>query len=106
MNQIHKNRHLPYFFLPILVTVILLYIGCALAVEKPHQGEDVLLDSYHKHRPNWKRMTSDSPLSGVFRAFRHTACGCLRIFDHPFSSVADMLKFRETGAISHPSIQC
>ena len=109
MYQIHKNTYLPHFPLSLLAAVILLYFGCALAVEKPHQGEDLLLDAYHKHRAKLEKNDFGFPL--YLASSEHS--GTLHvdvygIIDHPFSSVTDMLKVQGNWcdiASLHPNVK-
>lgn len=109
MFERHKNRHIPFFFLLVLVTVILLSICCALAVERPHQEEDVLFDAYHRHRAKLEKNDFGFPL--YLESSEHS--GTLHvdvygIFDHPFVSVADMLKVQGNWcdiASLHPNVK-
>ena len=109
MYQIHRKKDLPHFFLPILVVVILVCTGSALAVEKPHQGEDVLLDAYHKHRDKLEKNDFGFPLyleSSEQSGKLHV--DVYGIFDHPFSSVANVLKVQGNWcdiASLHPNVK-
>jgi len=109
MYQIHKNTYLPHFFPSLLTAVILLYVGCALAVEKPHQGEDLLFDAYHKHRAKLEKNDFGFPLyleSSEDSGRLHV--DVYGIFEHPFSSVANVLKVQGNWcdiASLHPNVK-
>ncbi|HXX80602.1 MAG TPA: hypothetical protein VEI46_03585 [Thermodesulfovibrionales bacterium] len=105
----HKHKYLPYFALFVLAAVILLYGGHALAVEKSHQGEDILFDAYYKHLAKLEKNVFGFPL--YLESFEHS--GTLHvdvygIFDHPFSSIVSVLKVQGNWcdiASLHPNVK-
>jgi hypothetical protein len=106
MQQIHKNRHLLHFFLPLLV---LLYASGALPAEKHRQGEDVLLDAYHTHRAKLDKNDLGFPLyleSSEQSGKLHV--DVYGIFDHSFSTIASMLRVQGNWcdiASLHPNVK-
>ena len=109
MYQMHRNKKLALFFLPGLIAVLFLHIGSGLAVEKPHEGEDVLFGAYHKHRARLEKNDFGFPL--YLESSEHS--GTLHvdvygIFEHPFSSVTSMLKIQGNWcdiASLHPNVK-
>jgi len=109
MHQLHKNKDHPEVTLPVLVSVILLSIVYAWAMERPQRGEDVLVYAYHKHRAKLEKNEFGFPLylesseqSGTLHA------DVYGIFDHPFGSVADVLKVQGNWcdiASLHPNVK-
>ena len=109
MYQTPQNKHLPHFFLPLLLAVMLLYASCALAAEKHRQGEEVLLDAYHTHRAKLEKNDFGFPLS--LESSEHSGklhVDVYGIFDHSFSSVANVLKVQGNWcdiASLHPNVK-
>jgi len=109
MYQIHRNKSLLYFSLPVLIAVILPYGNCAFAVEKPRYGEEALLGVYHTHRAKLEKNDFGFPLyleSSELSGKLHV--DVYGIFDHPFSSVANVLKVQGNWcdiASLHPNVK-
>jgi hypothetical protein len=109
MYQIHKKKNLPNFFLSILIVIILVCTGSALVVEKPHQGEGVLLDAYHRLQAKLGKNDFGFPLyleSSEQSGTLHV--DVYGIFDHPFPSVANVLKVQGNWcdiASLHPNVK-
>ena len=49
VNQLHKIRDLPKFFLFMGAAAVLLSAGPASAAEKSRQGENIQRDTYHRN---------------------------------------------------------
>jgi hypothetical protein len=89
----HKIRNLPKFFLFMVAAAILFSAGSASAFEKPQQGEDILLDTYHRNVAKLETNSFGLPL--FLESFERDArvhVDVYGIFDHPFSSVVNVLK--------------
>ncbi len=93
MNQMHKIRNFPKFFLFIFAAAIFFSAGTASAVEKPRQREDILLDTYHRIEAKLERNGFGFPLflESSERQDRVNV-DVYGIFDYPFSSVVNVLK--------------
>lgn len=88
-----KTRNLPKFFLFMVAAAILFPAGSASAVEKPRQGEDILLDTYHRNMSKLERNSFGFPLFlESFERDDRVHVDVYGIFDYPFSSVVNMLK--------------
>jgi hypothetical protein len=89
----HKIRNLPNFFLFIVAAAILLSAGSASAVEKLRQGEDILLETYHRIETKLETSSFGFPLflesSELDDRVNVDVYG---IFDYPFSRVVSVLK--------------
>lgn len=75
------------------VAAILYSVGSASAVEKPRQGEDLLLDIYHRNMGRLETSSFGLPLfleSAELDDRVHV--DVYGIFEYPFSSVANVLK--------------
>ena len=81
------------FFLFLLAAVILFSAPSATAVERPEQGTETLLDTYHRNRPRLETSSFGLPLI-VDSAQRDNRVhvDVYGIFDHPFSSIVNVLK--------------
>lgn len=88
----HKIRNLLKFFLFMVATSVLFSVGFASAVEKPWQGEDILLDTYHRNMVKLETNSFGFPLflesSEIDDRVHVDVYG---IFDYSFSSVINVL---------------
>jgi hypothetical protein len=86
--------HSRFAFLLCLIAVVLLFsVGAALALDKPLQGEAVLLDTYHKNIHRLEKNSFGLPLIlDSFEQADRVHVDVYGIFEHPFSSVGDVLK--------------
>ena len=69
MNQMHKIRNFPKFFLFMVAAAVLFSVGFASAVEKPRQGEDILRDTYHRNMARLETNSFGLPL--FLESFEH-----------------------------------
>ncbi len=93
VNQRYKIRNLLKVFLFLPATAILFSVGSTFAVEKPRQGEDVLLDTYHRNMAKLERNSFGLPLFlESFERDNRVHVDVYGIFDYPFSSVVNVLK--------------
>ncbi len=89
----HKIRNLRKCFLFLAAAAILFSVGSISAAEKPRQGEDILLDTYHRNIARLERNSFGFPLfMNSFERDNRVHVDVYGIFDHPFSSVLNMLK--------------
>lgn len=90
MNTIKK---LPKFLLFVVAAALLLSAGFAAAVERPRQGEELLLDTYHRSLARLQANSFGLPLvvESMERDDRVNV-DVYGIFDYPFSSVVNALK--------------
>jgi hypothetical protein len=92
VNNMHKIKYVPEFFL-LLLAAVLLFSGQASAAIKPHQGEMILLDAYHRNMAGLRTNSFGLPL--VVNSFERedkVHVDVYGIFDYPYSSVVDSLK--------------
>jgi len=89
-----KIGNLPKFLFLFMVTAaILSSAGLASAVEKPSQGEDILLDTYHRNMAQLKTNSFGLPLFlESFERDDRVHVDVYGIFDYPFSGVVNVLK--------------
>ncbi len=89
----HKTRNLSKFFLFMVAAALLFSAGSASAVEKPRQGKDILLDTYHRNMAKLETNSFGLPifLESFERADRVNV-DVYGIFDYPFSTVVNVLK--------------
>jgi hypothetical protein len=89
----HKITNLLKFFLFMVAAAILFSACSASAFEKPRQGEDILLDTYHRIEAKLERNSFGLPLflESSERQDR-VKVDVYGIFDYPFSSVVNVLK--------------
>ncbi|NTU43575.1 MAG: hypothetical protein HGA78_11120 [Nitrospirales bacterium] len=89
----HKTRNIPGFFLFMVAAAILFFALSASAVEKPRQGEELLLETYHRNIARLETNSFGFPLflDSVERDDR-VHVDVYGIFDYPFSSVVNVLK--------------
>lgn len=89
----HKVKNLPKFFLFMVVAAILFSSGSSSAVEKPPQGEDILLDTYHSNQAKLETTSFGIPLClESLERDNKVHADVYGIFDYPFSSVVNILK--------------
>jgi len=89
----HKIGNLPKFFLLMVAAAILFSADPASAVEKLRQGEDILLDTYHRNMAKLETSSFGFPLFlESFERDDRVHVDVYGIFDYPFSSVVDVLK--------------
>ena len=88
-----KIRNFTKIFLFMVATAVLFSAGLASAVEKPRQGEDILLDTYHRNMAKLDTNSFGFPL--VLESFERddkVHVDVYGIFDYPFGSVANVLQ--------------
>ena len=89
----HKIRNLLEFFLFVVAAAIFYFGSPASAVEKPRQGEDILLDAYHKIESKLEKNSFGFPLFlESFEQDDRVHVDVYGIFDQTFSSVVNVLK--------------
>jgi hypothetical protein len=87
------NELLSKFFLFMVAAAILLSAGSARAVERPRQGEDILLNIYHRNQAKLETNSFGLPLClESFEQDDRVHVDVYGIFDYPFSSVVSVLK--------------
>lgn len=93
VNQMHKLGNLPKFCMFMVAAAILFSAGLASAVEKPSQGEDLLLDTYHRTMARLETNSFGLPLFlESFERDNRVHVDVYGIFDYPFSGVVNVLK--------------
>jgi len=93
VNQLPKIGNLPKLVLFIVAVAILFSAAAASAVEKPRQGEDILLDTYHRNMAKLETNSFGLPLYlESFEREDRVHVDVYGIFDYPFSSVVNVLK--------------
>jgi hypothetical protein len=89
----YKIRNLSKFFLFTVAAAILFSAGSVSSVEKPRQGGDILLDTYHRNMAKLERNSFGFPLFlESFEQDDRVNVDVYGIFDYPFSSVVNVLK--------------
>ena len=89
----HKIRSLPKSLLFMVAAAFLFSAVSASAVEKPRQGADILLDTYHRNMARLERNSFGLPLFlESFERDDRVHVDVYGIFEYPFSSVVDVLK--------------
>jgi hypothetical protein len=89
----HTIVNLPKFFLFMVAAAILFSAGSASAVETPRQGKEILLDTYHRNMARLEKNSFGLPLFlESFERDDRVQVDVYGIFDHPFSSVGNVLK--------------
>lgn len=93
VNQIHKIKILPKFLLIVLASAILFPASFVSAIEKPRQGEVILLNTYHSNMDRLERSSFGLPLflDSLERDDR-VHVDVYGVFDYPFNSIVNMLK--------------
>jgi hypothetical protein len=80
-------------FLCLMAVVILYSAGSASAGEKLRQGEDILLDTYHRNQARLERSSFGLPLFvESFERDEIAHVDVYGIFEYPFSSVVNLLE--------------
>jgi len=93
VNQMHKIRNLLNFFMFMVAAAILFSAGSVSAFEKPLQGEDILLNAYHRNKAKLETSSFGLPLFlESFERDEEVHVDVYGIFDYPFSGVANVLK--------------
>ena len=105
----YRIRNLPKFLLCVVAAAILFPTGSPLAEEKPPQGHTILLDTYRRIEAKLEKNSFGFPLylesSDEDGRLDVDVYG---IFDHPFSSVANVLKVPANWcdiAFLHPNVK-
>ena len=89
----HKIRSLPKSLLFMVAAAFLFSAVSASAVEKPRQGADILLDTYHRNMARLERNSFGLPLFlESFERDDRVQVDVYGILDQPFSSVVSVLK--------------
>ena len=92
-DRISKIRSHLRALLFMAAAAIFFSAGSASAVEKPRQGEDILLDTYHSIEAKIERNSFGFPLFlESFERDNRVHVDVYGIFDYPFTSVANVLK--------------
>jgi len=88
----HKIRNLLNFFMFMAAAAILFSAGSVSAVEKPLQGENALLGTYHRNMARFERNSFGFPLfMESFERDNRVHVDVYGIFDQTFGSVVDVL---------------
>ena len=92
VDQMNKIRNLLQLFLFMITAAILFSAGPASADEKPRQGEEILLDTYHRNMAKLETNSFGLPLFlESFEQADRVHVDVYGIFDYPFSSVVSVL---------------
>lgn len=93
MNQSRTLGNLSKLFLPLVAAVLLFSAGPASAGVKPKGGEELLLDTYHRNLARLETNSFGVPLFlESYERDDRVQVDVYGIFDHPFSSVVNVLK--------------
>ncbi|MDO8281183.1 MAG: hypothetical protein Q7U10_00945 [Thermodesulfovibrionia bacterium] len=93
VNYKYKSINFLKFFLFTAAAAIIFFAGFASAVEKPLQNEDILLETYQKNMARLEKNSFGIPLFlESFEQGHRVNVDVYGIFDHPFSSVVNVLK--------------
>lgn len=93
VNQMHKIRNLLKFYLFMAAVAVLFSAGFAPSVEKSRQGEDILLDTYHRNMDKLETNSFGFPfILASFERDDRVHVDVYGIFDYPFNSVVNVLK--------------
>ncbi len=93
VNQMHRTKNIAKFFLFMIAAAIHFSVGSASAIEKPRQGEGILLDTYHRNMVRLEANSFGLPLFlDSFERNDKVLVDVYGIFDYPFSSIVNMLK--------------
>jgi hypothetical protein len=109
MKRMHRISGLPEFFLLLIAALVFSPTGFALAAEKPVRGDSVLLETYSKIEHDLEKNSFGFPLSlesSDENGRLHV--DVYGIFDHPFSSVVDVLRVPANWceiAFLHPNVK-
>ena len=92
-NQMQKIRNLPVFFLFMVAAALLFSAGFASAEEKPRQGKDILLGTYHRNMTRLETNSLGLPLFlESFERDDRVQVDVYGVFDFSFSTVVNVLK--------------
>ncbi|RQW89534.1 MAG: hypothetical protein EHM79_03040 [Geobacter sp.] len=93
MNQNFMLRSAAKLFLLVAAAAFILSPGSVLALEKPRQGEDILLDNYHRNKANLEKNNFGLPIfvESIERDDR-AHVDVYGIIEYPFSSVVKVLQ--------------
>jgi hypothetical protein len=92
LNHMHKSGNLPKLFRFMVAAAILFSAHFASAIEKPRQGEAILLDTYHRNMAELERSSFGLPLFlESFERNDRVHVDVYGIFDCPFSSIVNVL---------------
>lgn len=93
MNQMHKIRNRPKFFLFMVATAIFFSAGPASAAEELRRGDEILLDTYYRLEAKLEKTIFGFPLFlESFESADRVHVDIYGIFDHSFISVLNVLK--------------
>ncbi len=105
----HRIRGLSEFFLLLTAALVFSPTGFALAAEEPVRGDDVLLETYHRIEHDLEKNSFGFPLSlESWDQNGRLHVDVYGIFEHPFSSVVDVLKVPANWceiAFLHPNVK-
>jgi hypothetical protein len=89
----HTIKNLQKFFLILIATANLFFVGYTSAVGKHSQGEDILFDAYHNNLTRLKTNAFGLPLFlESFEREDRVHVDVYGVFDHPFSIIINELK--------------
>ncbi len=89
----HKKINLTKLFLFMVAVAIFFSAGSASAVEKPRQGKELLLDTYHRNMARLETSSFGLPLFlESFEQNDKMHVDVYGIFNYPFSNVVSVLK--------------
>ena len=92
-NQMQKIRNLRVFFLFMAAAALLFSAGFASAEEKPRQGKDILLGTYHRNMTRLETNSLDLPLFlESFERDDRVQVDVYGVFDFSFNTVVNVLK--------------
>jgi hypothetical protein len=104
-----KITNLPKFILLVATAAILFSAVSPSAVEKPRQGKDILLDTYHRNMAKLETNSFGLPLFlESFERDDRVHIDVYGIFDYSFSSMVSVLKVPENWcdiASLHPNVK-
>jgi hypothetical protein len=93
VKQMHNIKNLPKLVLLAVAAVILFSADSTSAVEKPRQGKDILLDTYHRNMAKLETNSFGLPLFlESFERDDRVYADVYGVLDYPFSNVVDVLK--------------
>jgi len=93
VNQTHTTKNILKLFLFMVAAAIHFSVGSASAVEKPRQGEDILVDTYNRNMAKLAINSFGIPLFlESFERDDRVHVDVYGVFDYPFSNVVNVLK--------------
>ncbi|MHC1697318.1 MAG: hypothetical protein AB9919_04455 [Geobacteraceae bacterium] len=93
MQEIFTINKLTKFLLGLLAVAFFFTAGSVSALEKPRQGEDILLDSYHRNKAGLEKNSFGIPL--VVESLERDDRAHVEVYgiiEYPFSSVVNVLQ--------------